>query len=226
WPGNVRELGNLVERLSILCAGRPVGVADLPSRYRPIDWTPAPDSDRIADIFASVAPPATADATMAVEATLQLEHQTRLSEREVLLVLEDPVTGTGTVLPPGGMDLRAHVSAIEESLIRQALERSNGVVAQAARLLGLRRTTLVEQLRKFGIGGVDEASGSSRRTAPFGDAFHVMGRLGPARNLLCTPAWRTTKTSPSCRASRSSWMPPRVRFTRWPHASPPPTARC
>jgi len=159
WPGNVRELGNLVERLSILCAGRPVGVADLPSRYRPIDWTPAPDSDRIADIFASVAPPATADATMAVEATLQLEHQTRLSEREVLLVLEDPVTGTGTVLPPGGMDLRAHVSAIEESLIRQALERSNGVVAQAARLLGLRRTTLVEKLRKFGIGGVDEASG-------------------------------------------------------------------
>jgi sigma-54 specific flagellar transcriptional regulator A len=41
--------------------------------------------------------------------------------------------------------------AIEEALIRQALERSNGTVAHAARLLGLRRTTLVEKLRKFGF---------------------------------------------------------------------------
>jgi len=56
------------------------------------------------------------------------------------------------------MDLRAHVAAIEESLIRQALERSDGIVAQAARLLGLRRTTLVEKLRKFEIGGVDEST--------------------------------------------------------------------
>ena len=41
WPGNVRELGNLIERLSILCAGRMVTAADLPPRYRPRDWTPA-----------------------------------------------------------------------------------------------------------------------------------------------------------------------------------------
>jgi sigma-54 dependent transcriptional regulator, flagellar regulatory protein len=43
-------------------------------------------------------------------------------------------------------------------LIRQALDRSNGIVAQAARLLGLRRTTLVEKLRKFEIGIVEDAS--------------------------------------------------------------------
>ena len=35
WPGNVRELGNLIERLSILCPERLVGVGDLPPRYRP-----------------------------------------------------------------------------------------------------------------------------------------------------------------------------------------------
>jgi DNA-binding NtrC family response regulator len=40
WPGNVRELGNLIERLSIQCQTRTVGVADLPARYRPADWTP------------------------------------------------------------------------------------------------------------------------------------------------------------------------------------------
>src|SRR5690349_12114995 len=39
WPGNIRELSNLIERLAILCPERPVGVGDLPARYRPADWT-------------------------------------------------------------------------------------------------------------------------------------------------------------------------------------------
>src|SRR5690606_39474363 len=51
WPGNVRELGNLIERLSITCAGRPVGVADLPPRYRPADWEPSAGSGHIAEIL-------------------------------------------------------------------------------------------------------------------------------------------------------------------------------
>src|SRR3977135_3822031 len=44
WTGNVRELANLIERLSIVCAGRLVEVRDLPPKYRPpVDWTlPAP----------------------------------------------------------------------------------------------------------------------------------------------------------------------------------------
>jgi sigma-54 specific flagellar transcriptional regulator A len=47
--------------------------------------------------------------------------------------------------------LKEHIAAIEERLIRQAVERANGVVAHAATLLNLRRTTLVEKLRKYGI---------------------------------------------------------------------------
>ena len=81
-----------------------------------------------------------------------------ITEREALLLLEDLPAVPGMKLPAEGLDLRAHVAAIEESLIRQALDRSNGIVAQAARLLGLRRTTLVEKLRKFDIGGIDETS--------------------------------------------------------------------
>ena len=54
-------------------------------------------------------------------------------------------------LPENGVDLRAHLTHIERSLITQALARSGGTVAHAARLLSLRRTTLVEKLRKLGM---------------------------------------------------------------------------
>jgi sigma-54 specific flagellar transcriptional regulator A len=69
-----------------------------------------------------------------------------------------PAAVDAALLPVDGIDLRAHLFAIEHSLITQALQRSGGTVAQAARLLGLRRTTLVEKLRKFGIAGGEALS--------------------------------------------------------------------
>ncbi len=54
-------------------------------------------------------------------------------------------------LPEDGLDLREHLALIEEKLIRAAMDRSDGVVAHAAQMLNLRRTTLVEKLRKYGI---------------------------------------------------------------------------
>ena len=44
------------------------------------------------------------------------------------------------------------MASVEMALIRQALDASNGVVAHAATLLHLRRTTLVEKLRKYDLG--------------------------------------------------------------------------
>ena len=154
WPGNVRELGNLIERLSILCAGRLVTAADLPPRYRPRDWAPAPETDLVPALLPE--PLITRSEPMPVQREVVTEPD--ITEREALLLLEDLPASPGMRLPAEGLDLRAHIAAIEESLIRQALDRSSGIVAQAARLLGLRRTTLVEKLRKFNIGGVDETS--------------------------------------------------------------------
>jgi sigma-54 specific flagellar transcriptional regulator A len=51
-----------------------------------------------------------------------------------------------------GIDLREHLAGIEIALIRQALARADGVVAHAAKILKLQRTTLVEKLRKYGMG--------------------------------------------------------------------------
>lgn len=54
-------------------------------------------------------------------------------------------------LPNEGIDLKTHLSNLELNLIRQALDESDGVVAHAAKRLNMRRTTLVEKLRKFGL---------------------------------------------------------------------------
>ncbi len=51
----------------------------------------------------------------------------------------------------GDMNLKDHLARIECTLIEDALAKSDGVVAKAARLLSLRRTTLVEKLSKYGI---------------------------------------------------------------------------
>jgi sigma-54 specific flagellar transcriptional regulator A len=51
--------------------------------------------------------------------------------------------------PEGGMDLKGHMSGVELQLIQKALVQADGTVAGAARLLHMRRTTLVEKLRKY-----------------------------------------------------------------------------
>ena len=46
-------------------------------------------------------------------------------------------------------NLKSHLQSVEERLIEQAMAASDGVVAKAARLLSMRRTTLVEKIAKY-----------------------------------------------------------------------------
>jgi len=155
WTGNVRELANLIERLSIVCAGRTVDVRDLPPKYRPpVDWQfPAPTSE--ASVLSALVEPI---------ADIEAQEDAVLSEETALVVLEAPLleeladlapaapaADSAAMLPEEGLDLREHLLNIERQLIEQALQRSRGTVAQAARLLNLRRTTLVEKMRKLGM---------------------------------------------------------------------------
>jgi sigma-54 specific flagellar transcriptional regulator A len=54
-------------------------------------------------------------------------------------------------LPRDGLNLKDHLSSLEINYIKQALNDTGGVVAHAAKRLGMRRTTLVEKLRKYGL---------------------------------------------------------------------------
>jgi len=138
WPGNVRELTNLVERLAVLHPGGVVRVQDLPARYR-------------ADV-------AMAQPTVAAPAAAAPSGDERLDLRSFSFHAPGTERATASApaapapaLPDDGLDLRNHMASIELRLIHEALERTQGVVAHAAQLLGLRRTTLVEKLRKYGI---------------------------------------------------------------------------
>jgi sigma-54 specific flagellar transcriptional regulator A len=140
WPGNVRELANLLERLAIMFPAQTITPAELPDRYRcapavgwlgsevRIDARPESEEERLEPIEPS-----------------PIGQPPTLHEEPPALVYEI----TGVALPSGGIDLKDHLSAIEIGLIRKALEEADGTVAEAARLLRIRRTTLVEKLRKY-----------------------------------------------------------------------------
>ena len=56
---------------------------------------------------------------------------------------------SAVTLPEDGVDLDVFISGIERELIQRSLERTGGNKGQAARLLNLKRTTLVEKLKRF-----------------------------------------------------------------------------
>ena len=138
WPGNVRELANLLERLAILYPQQPIGAADLPERYRI-----AGTGNWFGSGVQIVPPPESV--TEAALCTPATEAEEPLDARDV-----DEILGAAEgAMKSGGIDLKDHLSSIEIGLIRKALEEADGTVAGAARLLNIRRTTLVEKLRKY-----------------------------------------------------------------------------
>ena len=56
---------------------------------------------------------------------------------------------TSFLLPDEGLDLDALIAGIERDLIQRSLDRTGGNKGQAARLLNLKRTTLVEKLKRL-----------------------------------------------------------------------------
>jgi sigma-54 specific flagellar transcriptional regulator A len=147
WPGNVRELSNLLERLAILFPQQTVTADDLPERYRTrgaAGW--AGSGVRI---VSPIALPAAQASVMPVAHIAETFDSLEILETLESVDAAEETPHAGIDLKRGGIDLKDHLSAIEIGLIRQALQEADGTVAEAARLLKIRRTTLVEKLRKY-----------------------------------------------------------------------------
>lgn len=131
WPGNVRELANLVERMAILHPHGIVGVNDLPYKFRHLEESEIASIDSLE--MSQAVPPMTTPSPAAVA------------------VMNDSSNGAAqqALLPLNGLDLKEYLANLERDLIEQALNDSGGVVARAADRLKIRRTTLVEKMRKY-----------------------------------------------------------------------------
>jgi DNA-binding NtrC family response regulator len=64
--------------------------------------------------------------------------------------VHEPALMSSVTLPEHGIDLDAFIAGIERELIQRSLERTGGNKGQAAKLLNLKRTTLVEKLKRIG----------------------------------------------------------------------------
>lgn len=124
WRGNVRELENLVQHMTILHGGSWVGYNDLPEKFR---------------VGAPPIPPA------ADPSQQELDEATR---PEQLTLFSSTTTQVEEIWPESGIDFNALVNDFETQLIIQALKMTQGNKKEAARLLNLKRTTLLEKIKK------------------------------------------------------------------------------
>ena len=152
WPGNVRELSNLVERLLILHPNEIVDVGDLPITYRGGKLEDDPFEERMA-LLDNFSVPLPGDEIQEDSFDVE-EADNKPIDLPPLPVIEgenDMAQAFMPTLNPDGINLKDMVSNIEINMIKQALQQSNGVVAKASEILGLRRTTLVEKMKKYNI---------------------------------------------------------------------------
>ncbi|MBQ9275728.1 MAG: sigma-54-dependent Fis family transcriptional regulator [Succinivibrio sp.] len=148
WKGNVRELSNLVERLLILHPNEVVDLGDLPAKYRGDAQEDDPLAEREA-LLDSFSTPLSDDLYAEDRDNEPIAND--LPRLPVIEGEEDMAQAFAPVLDPKGVNLKDLVADIEINMIRQALEQCNGVVAKASEILGLRRTTLVEKMKKYNL---------------------------------------------------------------------------
>ncbi len=122
WPGNVRQLQNVIERMVVMAAGGEISSEFIPDEVKTF-----------------------VDKNSAGE---------QVTEKKLELIV--PLRAGASIsypdqfgkLPDLGLNLDHYIENLENNLIAQALERTQNNRNQAAKLLGMNRTTLVERLKK------------------------------------------------------------------------------
>jgi sigma-54 specific flagellar transcriptional regulator A len=163
WPGNVRELENLAERLSVCAESGTIALADLPPSF--LGATNVAQTCR-SGITTGV------DCVDGAGALIDLaEAEPQVDTGEILIgpmsgdeldAIPSAASDSGEILLPVAVSPRSIAAAerrlpvdlprllreTEEAYISLALSQSGGNKKEAARLLGMGRTTLVEKLRR------------------------------------------------------------------------------
>jgi DNA-binding NtrC family response regulator len=124
WPGNIRQLENVMERAVVIAEGPVIGVRDLPDEVL-----------------------AAADAAELADGDAPFDGDGSLDEEDLRLAALDP---TGPVLSLVQSQRAERERREREQLVR-ALAAAGGNKAEAARALGMARSTLVSRLKRLGL---------------------------------------------------------------------------
>ncbi len=127
WPGNVRQLENTIFRAVVLCDGEALDVTDFPQIASAMNMMPRERK-----------PTLEAAAEMAVLAGSAVTVSAR----------------TGNSFGVSATDAAGNMRKLEEiegELIRMAIERYHGRMAEVARRLGIGRSTLYRKLKDLGL---------------------------------------------------------------------------
>lgn len=125
WRGNVRELENLIQHMVILYSGQQVHFADLPDKFH--DVVIPPESLVESAATATDVPESAGPPDQSASREVSWEN--------------------------GQVDFNELINDFETQLIIQALQLTEGNKKEAARLLNLKRTTLLEKIKKKNIEG-------------------------------------------------------------------------
>jgi sigma-54 dependent transcriptional regulator, flagellar regulatory protein len=121
WSGNVRELRNVVERAGVLAGGEVLDASGV-------------------------------EALLGSAATRMLSGgDLRRTVETPKLATITPVSFTPINESKVPIDLKDMLETLELERIQMALDMADGVISEAARMLTLKRTTLIEKMRKYGV---------------------------------------------------------------------------
>ena len=133
WHGNVRELENLVQHMAILYSGKRIYPHHLPAKFNPL---------------------LAADRELPVNQNLPAYGSVNdiSAERTALFSLSSPPTPS-IDFQNGPVNFNELINEFETDLILKALKFTSGNKKEASRMLCLKRTTLLEKIKKKEIDG-------------------------------------------------------------------------
>ena len=175
WPGNVRELQNLVERMSILAKNSIITVDNLPDTYKNYiyqntmeeksisssstgSYLDTPSSMKVVSSTILPLSSNTNSLTNSLNLNLQVNSKLNTKDKDKNKSIDKNMDTdksktteydfSNIELPQEGIDIVNYIEQLENHLTLQALHKTSNNKNQAAKLLGLNRTTLVERIKK------------------------------------------------------------------------------
>lgn len=133
WPGNIRELSNLVDRYTALYPEQQIDLSKVPQTMLPLGMRKL------------------LEAQAESGKDLQKRQFSATGSEQIEQQMTLAIARGQLPFPQRGMQLKASMANLERSIIFEVLQQAGGNVSQAAKLIGVQRTTLIEKISKYGL---------------------------------------------------------------------------